>query len=54
MKKNPVVHFEMGAKDQKRMSEFYAKTFGWGTQQMGADMGDYVWCKQQIQTKKGW
>ncbi len=39
---NPVVHFEMPAKDRKRMSDFYTKTFGWKTQQLGAEMGDYV------------
>jgi len=39
---NPVVHFEMPAKDRKRMSEFYTKTFGWKTQQYGPEMGNYV------------
>ena len=39
---NPVVHFEMPAEDRKRMSEFYAKTFGWKTQQLGPEMGNYV------------
>ena len=39
---NPVVHFEIPATDRKRMSDFYSKAFGWQTQQMGPDMGDYV------------
>lgn len=39
---NPVVHFEMPAEDRKRMSEFYAKTFGWKTEQLGPEMGNYV------------
>jgi uncharacterized protein len=39
---NPVVHFEMPAKDRKRMIEFYTKVFGWKTEQMGSDMMDYV------------
>ena len=39
---NPVVHFEMPAKDRKRMSDFYTKAFGWKTQQFGAEMGNYV------------
>lgn len=39
---NPVVHFEMPATDKKRMSDFYAKTFGWQMQQLGPDMGEYV------------
>lgn len=42
MKMNPVVHFEMPAKDKKRVSEFYTNAFGWNMQQMGADMGNYV------------
>jgi uncharacterized protein len=41
-KMNPVVHFEMPAENRKRMAEFYSKTFGWHTQQLGADMGEYV------------
>lgn len=39
---NPVVHFEMPAEDRKRMSEFYSKVFGWQTNQLGEDMGNYV------------
>jgi len=39
---NPVVHFEMAAEDKKRMSEFYSTVFGWKTQQLGPEMGDYV------------
>lgn len=42
MSKNPVVHFEMPYKDAKRVAEFYKKAFGWGMQEMGADMGGYV------------
>jgi len=42
MKMNPVVHFEMPAKDSKRMSDFYSKTFGWQANQLGPDMGNYV------------
>lgn len=41
-KMNPVVHFEMPAKDRKRMSDFYTKTFGWQTNQLGPEMGNYV------------
>ena len=39
---NPVVHFEMPAEDTKRMSEFYAKAFGWQAKDMGPEMGNYV------------
>jgi uncharacterized protein len=43
MKKiSPVVHFEMPAENMKRMTEFYTKVFGWKTQQMGEEMGNYV------------
>ena len=41
-KMNPVVHFEMPAEDRKRMADFYTKVFGWQTQMMGEDMGNYV------------
>jgi uncharacterized protein len=39
---NPVVHFEMPAEDRTRMRAFYEKTFGWQTEQLGPEMGDYV------------
>src|SRR5574337_564541 len=41
-KPNPVVHFEMPAKDKKRVAEFYSKVFGWNMMQLGPDMGNYV------------
>ena len=41
-KMNPVVHFEMPAEDRKRMADFYNQVFGWQTQLMGEEMGDYV------------
>jgi len=41
-KMNPVVHFEMGYNDKKRMVDFYAKVFGWKGQEMGEAMGNYV------------
>jgi predicted enzyme related to lactoylglutathione lyase len=42
MKMDPVVHFEMPAEDRTRMAKFYAEVFGWQTQMMGPDMGEYV------------
>ena len=39
---NPVVHFEMPAKDRKRVADFYSKVFGWNMQQMGPEMGNYI------------
>lgn len=41
-KMNPVVHFEMPAENKKRISEFYTRVFGWQTQQLGPEMGDYI------------
>jgi len=41
-KMNPVVHFEMPAENRKRMAEFCTKTFGWQTQQLGPEMGEYL------------
>jgi predicted enzyme related to lactoylglutathione lyase len=41
-KMNPVVHFEIPAKDRARMSDFYTKVFGWKAQQLGPEMGNYV------------
>jgi len=42
MKQSPVVHFEMGYKDKGRMVKFYETAFGWKTEQMGSEMGNYV------------
>lgn len=42
MKMNPVVHFEMPAKDKKRVAEFYTKAFGWQMTQLGSEMGNYL------------
>jgi predicted enzyme related to lactoylglutathione lyase len=39
---NPVVHFEMPYVEQARMTAFYEHAFGWHTQALGEQMGDYV------------
>jgi predicted enzyme related to lactoylglutathione lyase len=39
---NPVIHFEMPAEDRNRMVAFYNRAFGWQTQMLGPDMGEYV------------
>jgi predicted enzyme related to lactoylglutathione lyase len=39
---NPVVHFEMPYDDRARMAKFYQSAFGWRTQALGEDMGNYV------------
>lgn len=42
MTMNPVVHFEMPAKDKKRVSKFYTEVFGWEVLQMNDDFGKYL------------
>jgi len=39
---NPVVHFEMPYENRDRMAKFYTSAFGWQTQMLGEDMGNYV------------
>jgi predicted enzyme related to lactoylglutathione lyase len=39
---NGVVHFEMPFDDRDRMAKFYESAFGWHTQKLGEDMGNYV------------
>ena len=39
---SPVVHFEMPAKDKKRVANFYSSVFGWKMNQLGEDMGNYL------------
>jgi uncharacterized protein len=41
-KMNPVVHFEMPYDNRERMAQFYQTAFGWQTQMLGEDMGNYV------------
>ena len=53
MKMNPVVHFEMPADDRKRMADFYTNVFGWQTQMLGPEMGDYVLAATTESDEKG-
>ena len=39
---NSVVHFEMPYDDRERMATFYQTAFGWQTQMLGPEMGNYV------------
>ena len=41
-KMNPVVHFEMPAENKERMVNFYSNVFGWQTQKLGPEMGEYI------------
>ncbi|HYA15355.1 MAG TPA: VOC family protein [Syntrophales bacterium] len=49
----PVVHFEMPAEDRKRMAEFYTRVFGWKTEMLGPEMGDYVLARTTESGKDG-
>lgn len=42
IKMNPVVHFQMPYDDRERMARFYETSFGWRTQMLGEEMGNYV------------
>ena len=50
---DPVVHFEMPAEDRKRMANFYTKVFGWKTEQLGEEMGNYVLATTTETDEKG-
>jgi predicted enzyme related to lactoylglutathione lyase len=41
-KMDPVVHFEMPVEDRKRVADFYTNAFGWKTQMLGEEMGNYM------------
>src|SRR5215204_2803056 len=41
-KMNSVVHFEMPYEDRERMAKFCRMAFGWHTQMLGEEMGNYV------------
>ena len=50
---NPVVHFEMPYEDRKRMAKFYESAFGWQTQLLAEDMGNYVLATTTETDEKG-
>ena len=37
-----VIHFEMAYEDRERMKTFYETAFGWQTNSLGPEMGNYV------------
>ncbi|HKJ50023.1 MAG TPA: VOC family protein [Gammaproteobacteria bacterium] len=39
---NPVVHFEIPYDDPERIAGFYRSAFGWRTQMLGEEMGNYI------------
>ncbi len=52
-KMDPVVHFEMPAKDRKRVADFYSNAFGWKMNQMGEEMGNYLLAQTTETDEKG-
>lgn len=50
---NPVVHFEMPYDNRDRMAKFYGSAFGWQTQMLGEEMGNYVVAMSTESDKNG-
>lgn len=50
---SPVVHFEMPAKNKKRVAKFYTGVFGWDVKQLGSGMGNYTLATTSPVDKKG-
>jgi len=48
-----VVHFEMPYDDRERMAKFYQSAFGWKTETMGEEMGNYVTATTTEASKPG-
>jgi predicted enzyme related to lactoylglutathione lyase len=48
-----VVHFEMPYENRDRMAKFYQSAFGWQTQLLGEDMGNYVLAVTTESTEAG-
>jgi predicted enzyme related to lactoylglutathione lyase len=49
---DPVVHFEFPAEDRNRISKFYRSAFGWKTQMLGEENGNYVIATTANETDK--
>ena len=52
-KMNSVVHFEMPYDDRERMAKFYQDAFGWQTQMLGEEMGNYVLATTTERNERG-
>ena len=50
---DPVVHFEMPFDNGKRMAKFYETAFGWVTESLGEQMGNYVLATTTAADEKG-
>jgi predicted enzyme related to lactoylglutathione lyase len=59
-RRDPVIHFELPAKDMERARAFYERAFGWQTTPLGAEMGNFTLAfttqtdeKSRMPTKRG-
>ena len=52
-KMNPVVHFEMPAKNRARVKNFYGSVFGWKMEQLGYEMDNYILAHTTETDEKG-
>ena len=50
---NPVIHFELPYEDRERIAKFYNAAFGWQTQMLGEEMGNYVLAVTTESDEKG-
>ena len=50
---NSVVHFEMPYDNRERVAKFYESAFGWRTQMLGEEMGNYVLATTTESDEKG-
>ncbi|MDR3567217.1 MAG: VOC family protein [Syntrophobacteraceae bacterium] len=50
---DPVVHFEMPYEKRDRMATFYESAFGWKTQMLGEEMGNYVLAETTEEGEEG-
>jgi predicted enzyme related to lactoylglutathione lyase len=49
---NPVVHFELPYKDGKRITKFYADSFGWKITDLGEQSGNYILAQTAVKDAK--
>ncbi len=53
MAPNPVIHFELPAKDRERSAKFYEKAFNWKMIRTGEEMGNYIMVQTGDTDEKG-
>ena len=52
-KMNPVIHFELPAKERNRMTNFYSNVFGWQAEVLGPEMNEYVLVSTTVNGENG-